>query len=225
MLKKRRYKKTSFAQSGEDLIIDFILTAIGVKSPTYIDIGAHHPFYLSNTAIFHENGCNGISIEPDPTLFKEIKKYRKNDICLNIGIGLEEEVEAEFYVMSSPTLNTFSKKQAVEYENYGNITIKETKKIPLKNINLIIKEYCNKTPNFISLDVEGLDYEILKTFDFSQYRPEVFCLETLTYTENNTENKITEIIDLMLSNDYMVYADTYINTIFVDKKVWKNRKR
>lgn len=224
MFKKNKYKKTSYAQCGEDLIIDFIFSAIKINNPTYIDIGAHHPFYLSNTAIFYKRGCYGICIEPDPILFKEIEKYRKNDTCLNIGIGIMQEVEADFYIMSSPTLNTFSKKQALEYENYGNVKIKEKIKIPLKSINTIIKDHCRKTPNLISLDIEGLDYEILQTFDFSKYRPEVFCLETLTYAENNTEVKITDIIELMLSNDYMIYADTYINTIFIDKQVWKNRK-
>ncbi len=225
MFRKNKYKKISYAQSGEDVIIDFILTAIGINNPTYIDIGAHHPFYLSNTAFFYEKGCRGICIEPDPILFQEIKKYRKYDICLNVGIGLDEKDEADFYIMTASTLNTFSKEQALEYESYGNTKIKKIKKIPLKNINSIIKDYYQETPNIISLDVEGLDYGILKTFNFAKYRPEVFCLETLTYTENNTEIKIKEIIEFMLSNNYMIYADTYINTIFVDRKVWVGRRQ
>lgn len=190
----------------------------------YLDIGAHHPFHLSNTALFYEKGFNGVCIEPDPILFKKIQKYRKRDICLNIGVGLEErEIEADFFIMSSRTLNTFSREQAIEYEAYGNQKIEEVRKISLQHINCILKQFSRK-PNFVSLDVEGMDYKILKTFDFKRYRPEVFCLETLTYTEDQTERKITEIIDLMDYNGYMVYADTYINTIFVDELVWKNRK-
>lgn len=223
MFKKNKYIKTSYSQSGEDLIINFILSTLGIKSPTYIDIGAHHPFYLSNTAFFYENGSRGVCIEPDPTLFKTIQKYRKNDICLNIGIGLSEEKEADFFIMTSPTLNTFSKEQAIEYESYGNITIEKVHKVSLKNINNIIESYVKKTPNFVSLDVEGLDYQILKSFDFEKYRPEVFCIETLTYTEDKSEKKLTEIIEFMLEIDYMIYADTYINTIFVNRASWENR--
>ena len=65
--------------------------------------------------------------------------------------------------------------------------------------------------------------QILKSFDFSHYRPEVFCIETLTYAENHSERKVTEILEFMKSNDYFNYADTYINTIFVDNKIWCDR--
>jgi hypothetical protein len=75
------------------------------------------------------------------------------------------------------------------------------------------------------LDIEGLDYDILNDWDFEKYRPEIFCIETITYTENNTENKIDKIIDLMKLKGYRVYADTYINTIFVSENAWGQRLR
>ena len=62
-----------------------------------------------------------------------------------------------------------------------------------------------------------------QSLDFSQYRPPVFCVETLTYTEDNTERKVTAIIDYMYQHFYLPIADTYINTVFVDSKRWKTR--
>jgi FkbM family methyltransferase len=224
MFKKNKYQKISYSQSGEDLIVDFVMTAIGIEKPTYFDIGAHHPYAISNTAFFHANGSNGVCVEPDPVLFRRISKVRKNDVCLNIGIGLGQEAEADFYIMSIPSLNTFSKEHALECESYGNVQINSVIKMPLVNINDIMQDNFKTTPNFVSLDVEGLDFEILKSFDFSKYRPEVFCIETLTYTENNTEEKLSNIIQFMSSMGYKSYADTYINTIFVDQEIWKNRK-
>jgi FkbM family methyltransferase len=221
---KNTYKNISYSQCGEDLIMDFLFRILKIKNPKYIDIGAHHPFYLSNTALFYEKGSQGICIEPDPILFKELKKQRENDICLNIGIGLHDEEEVDFYIMSTPTLNTFSKIHAENYVSQGNQKIVDVKKITLYNINTIIKMYCETTPNLISLDIEGLDFEVLQSFDFLQYRPEVFCIETLTYTEDNNEKKLINIIDYMISQGYKVYSDTYINTIFVDEVVWKNRQ-
>ncbi len=64
---------------------------------------------------------------------------------------------------------------------------------------------------------------ILQNFDFETYRPAVFCVETLTYTEDKSERKLTEIIELMHANGYLTYADTYINTVFVDAAAWKRR--
>lgn len=215
--------KMSYSQSGEDLIIDYLLQVLGVQQVSYLDIGAHHPTYLSNTYLFYMKGGRGVCIEPDPALFEEFPRKRPQDKHLNCGVA-PQSGEAEFFVMSTSTLNTFSREEAERYESYGNQRIIKTLRMPIRTVNEVIEQNFDKCPNLVSLDVEGLDYAILKSLDFSKYRPEVFCLETLSYTENNTERKLTEIIELMHANGYLTYADTYINTIFVESAAWKKRK-
>lgn len=214
--------KSSYSQCGEDLILQQLFMVLGIGKVSYLDVGAHHPTYLSNTYLFYENGGNGVCVEPDPSLFVEFGKKRPRDINLNCGVGIVPG-EADFFVMSTSTLNTFSKEEAERYQSYGQQRIMKTIRIKLETIDEIVQQNFEKTPNLISLDVEGLDYLILQDFDFSKYRPEVFCLETLSYTEDKSERKLTEIIDLMHGNGYVTYADTYINTIFVDATAWKNR--
>jgi FkbM family methyltransferase len=221
---KSQYQKISYSQCGEDLIIRFIFEQLQIIHPTYIDIGAHHPFYISNTALFYEKGSRGVNIEPDPVLFKEIKKERSLDVCLNVGIGASIEEAVNFYVMSSSTLNTFSEDEAKRYVEYGNNTIKQIIKLPILTINEIISKYFNnKSPNLISLDVEGMDLIVIKSLDFSSYRPEVICVETLSYTEDKTEEKQKEIIEYIIKQGYILYADTYINSVFVERGKWENR--
>lgn len=218
-----KFSKSSYAQCGEDMIADFILTNLKINLPYYLDIGAHHPSYLSNTYFFYKKGATGVCIEPDPDLFAEIRKKRKRDLCINAGVGVTSATEADFYVMSSKTLNTFSKDEAERYQSYGRQKIEKVYQVPLLPIGEILEKHLLKVPNFVSLDVEGLDYEIIQAFNLRQWRPEVFCIETITYTEDNSEEKENDIICHMLNNEYMVYADTYINTIFVDRKKWRNR--
>ncbi|MES2592731.1 MAG: FkbM family methyltransferase [Bacteroidota bacterium] len=215
--------KLSYSQCGEDLIIDFIFEQFKLPKISYLDIGAHHPTYINNTALFYKKGSVGVCIEPDPFLFKRIKKVRDRDVCLNVGIGVGKEREADFYIMSIPTLNTFSKEEAERYASYGDKRIARVIKMPIVPVNEIIQKHFNSSPDFISLDVEGLDFSILQSFDFERYRPKVWCIETLTYSENKTEEKIKETIDFMLSKNYFVYADTFINTIFVDNEAWTKR--
>lgn len=216
--------KESYAQCGEDLILDFLFTnSLKIANPSYLDIGAHDPVYLSNTNLFYRKGCAGVCVEPDPILFKKIKDHRKRDICINAGIGIGEERVADFYVMTTKTLNTFSKDEAERYQSYGSNKIEEIIQIKLLPVMQLIDSNFAKCPNIVSLDVEGLDFQILKDFDFSICRPQAFCVETLTYTEDNSETKIREIIQFMENNGYFVYADTFINTIFVDQAAWKNR--
>lgn len=213
----------SYSQCGEDLIIQFILNCLNEKDITYLDIGTNHPFKLNNTALFYKRGFHGVCVEADPFQIKEIKKYRPRDICLNIGVGPKELKNLDFYIMSTPTLNTFSEEEARRYVSYGKQKIKQIIKMDILSVNTIIEKYFIKAPTIISLDVEGWDLEILRSFDFVKYSPSVFCVETLTYTEDKSEVKIPEISELLKANGYMLFADTYINSIFVKESAWKNR--
>lgn len=221
---QKEYKHLSYSQCGEDIIIKYIFDQLKIKKPSYIDIGAYDPFNMSNTYLLYKNGSHGLCIEPNPILFKKIKKYRKKDICLNIGIktNLENNI-ADFYVMSANTLSTFSKTEADRFVKEENQKIEYVLKIPVFSINKIIEDNFKSCPNFISLDIEGLDFEVLKDLDFKRFKPEILCIETLTFTENATEKKLKNIIDFMEKSGYFVYADTYINTIFVNKEIWLNR--
>jgi len=214
--------RASYSQCGEDLIIQQLFIALGIDRIRYLDIGAHHPSYLSNTYYFYLQGNDGVCVEPDPLLFKLFPKLRPRDTHLNCGVGATEGA-AVFYIMSTPGLNTFSSEEANRYSASGNHAIRKKMKIEIKTVNHIIERNFSECPDLISLDIEGWDLVVLKSLDFLRYRPKVFCIETLSYTEDNSERKLTEIIEFMHENDYVTYADTYINTIFVDRNCWKSR--
>lgn len=213
----------SFSQTGEDLIVNFIKDAIHLKDFSYLDLGANHPLKYSNTAFFYKMGYSGVCVEADPLLCKKFKSLRPKDKVLNIGVGIHDQKSMEFFVMTSSTLNTFSEKEALRYSSYGNEKIEEKIKVDVKTVNNIISENFESYPNFISLDVEGLDYEIIKSLNFKKFPSQILCIETLSYTQNKKERKIKEIIDAVIDNGYMLFADTYINSIFVKKTVWENR--
>jgi hypothetical protein len=79
-----------------------------------------------------------------------------------------------------------------------------------------------RTPDLVSLDVEGLDLDILRSIDFSRYRPHVFCVETVSYAERDGSGvKNAPIHELMLQSGYKLYADTYINSIYVAESSWR----
>lgn len=207
----------SYSQTGEDLIVEFIFNSLGIKEISYLDIGSNHPINYNNTYLFYIKGFHGVSVEPDPKLSFKYKKSRPRDTCLNFGVGPSSLPFSIFYQMENANLSTFSKNEAENTQKSGEGKIIGTLKIPLKDINSVIIENFKMTPNFISLDVEGLDKEIMKTFDFNSFRPEVFCIETITFSPTiGGGEKITEIFEIMKENGYEVFADTYINTIFVD---------
>lgn len=219
---KEKYQKISFSQSGEDLIVKFLFDAIQIAQPSYLDIGAHHPYYLNNTALFYLSGSTGINIEPDPSLFKPFISERKRDINLNIGIS-DKESEQDFYLFNVPTLNTFSKEEAAKFEKEGNYFVKETKKIKVQTIENILAQYSNnKFPNFLTIDAEGVDELILKSIDFKTNFPIVICVETLSFSSSGNGKKNYDLIHFLESNQYLLYADTNNNSIFIKKEFWLN---
>jgi FkbM family methyltransferase len=224
MQKVSSYYRQSFSQCGEDMIVRHIFANLGITKPSYLDVGAHHPYYLSNTALFYQDGSRGINIEPDPTLFKEFLRHRKGDINLNFGVSDMAGV-ADFYVISPPTLNTFSKEEAEKYSQIEGFFIRSIEKIPVKTLANILGEYCNGSfPQFLSIDAEGIDELIIKNIDYEQNSPIVICIETISFSTTGLGVKNAEIIDFLISRGYLAYADTNINTIFVKKELWERAR-
>lgn len=212
--------KVSYSQCGEDLIVRYVFDFLKIPTPTYLDIGAHHPTFLSNTFLFYQQGSSGLNIEPDPKLFEPFPKQRSRDTNLNIGIS-DQEGDLPFYVMSAPTLNTFSEVDARAAVAQGRIKIEKIFPVKVRPINAVLQEFLPDVPlDFLSIDVEGLDFAILSSMDFNRWRPKVICAETITYSEANRGEKIPEIAGLLHKLGYEAYADTHINTIFVDSTIY-----
>jgi FkbM family methyltransferase len=186
-----------------------------------MDIGAHHPFGLNNTAIFYENGSRGINIEPDPTLIKAFIEHRPNDINLNIGIADKKSV-LDFYIINDPVLNTFSREEAEKYHKEGNFRIVEQRKVEVETVQSVLDQYARgKFPDFLTIDAEGIDEIVLKAIDFNHNFPLIICVETISFSQSGRGIKNTGLIDFIRSHGYLLYADTYINSIFVRKERWE----
>ncbi|MGB5475299.1 MAG: FkbM family methyltransferase, partial [Gammaproteobacteria bacterium] len=172
----------SYSQSGEDRIVKYVLDVLGVAHPTYLDIGAHHPVRISNTYLFYENGSKGVCVEPNPSLYLRLRQARPRDTCLNIGVGGNRQKAAPFYELDSTTLSTFSESEARRYVEEHGKRIVHTAEVDIITPAEIIGQHFQAPPDFVSLDVEGLELEILEAFDLSGARPAVFCVETITYS-------------------------------------------
>jgi FkbM family methyltransferase len=212
--------RVSYAQCGEDMIARFVFDALKVARPSYLDIGAHHPTYLNNTCAFYEAGSQGVNIEPDPDLFARFARERPRDVNLNIGVG-PERGELEFFVMSARTLNTFSAEEAHAATTRGRARIERRLKLPVRPVgDVLVEQFAQAAPDFLSLDVEGLDLQILQAWDFRRWRPKLVCVETVVYSGGRGGGQRDDIGAHLQDCGYFAYAHTHVNTLFVDKAVW-----
>lgn len=215
----------SYSQAGEDQLVRYLFQSLGIEYPNYLDIGANHPYIGNNTFLFYSRGSKGVCIEPDIDLFKSICNHRKGDVILNAAIGPIKGT-ADLYIFPDPYSgwNTLSKAEAEKRQEESGVKIKKVNKVPVLHINDVMEKHFTGGLNFMSLDVEGIDYEILNSLDFARYSPDVICVETITFSTKQKEEKISDIADLLLSKGYFIFGDTHINTIFCRNGFYKKEQ-
>jgi len=211
----------SYAQVGEDLVMwHMAFDVLGIQQPTYMDIGAHHPVINNNTFLFYERGCHGVLVEPNPALHDVLSAVRPRDKLLRVGIGPAKQSAADYYVIGGSQdgqLNTFSKEEADQLvtRSRGHYTIERVIKVPLLNINDVMKDEWNGAPNVLSVDTEGLDLQILRSLDFKRFRPDVIVAETLEVGGRHLE---VDIVQFMVQQGYEPRGGSFVNTIFIDRR-------
>ena len=219
----RKVVYNSYSQAGEDAVLNFLFADKNMTAVSYLDIGTNTPDYCNNTYLLYQNGNRGVCVEADKTLIPLIESIRPGDKVINAGVADCEAIEADFFIFDIKGLNTFDKTEAEKRQASGAFKIIEVVKVPVVSINNIIESNFNTYPDFLSIDIEGLDLKVLKSLNFEKYPIPVVCVETCSFSENHIRPKEHAILSFMFSVGYEVYADTYINTIFVNKN-WFYKK-
>ena len=207
----------SFSQAGEDAVLRFLLADKKMSRISYLDVGTNVPDFGNNTYLFYRSGSTGVCVEADRTLIPEIARIRPRDKILNVGVSTGGAAEADFYIFDAKGISTFDKAEADQRAASGNYKLTDVVKVKLVDINSILRENFAQRPDLLSIDIEGLDLAVLKTLDFERYPIPIVCVETCRYSENHVRPKDHTTAAFMTTKGYEVYADTYINTIFVNK--------
>lgn len=170
-----KFSQISFSQECEDLLL---LNLIGKsKSGFYVDVGGFDPIRFSNTYLFYKRGWNGIIIEPNPDAESRFRRIRKRDIFVPEGIALNAS-ELDFYRFKEPALNTFNKELAVVREKIDGREIIDIITRRLSPLSFILDRYSNGTEiDILSVDAEGMDFEVLKSNNWKKYRPRFLVVE------------------------------------------------
>ena len=153
-------------------------------------------------------------VEPNPAFCEKLRRIRPGDVVLNVGVGTSGRTEADYYMFSNSPMNTFSKQQAEGLPKVYGDRIDKPKviKMPLVPVNEVIaQQFPAGVPDLLSVDVEGLDLEILRSLDFTKFAPRVVCVET----DNSISDESTAIFDLMGRHGYRLWGRTPRNAIFV----------
>lgn len=183
------------------------------KTGFYVDVGAHHPKRFSNTYYFYKRGWSGINIDAMPESMKSFNKYRKRDLNIETGVGTNRE-SLNYFIFNEPALNSFDKSLSIQRDaELNQYSIVAVNKVPCKPLSEILLTHMNKGQeiDFISVDVEGMDLDVLKSNDWSLFRPKFVLVEILgEYLDVLEDSPITVFLT---QQNYRIYAKC-VNTVF-----------
>lgn len=203
-------KNSNFSQNDEELILKDIFSSVNYGF--YIDVGCHHPRRFSNTALLYKNGWKGINIDASSKNLKLFNVFRKRDKNINALIS-EKPEKLKYYYFDDSALNgilSFSKVNSLK--DLGYKVISEEYIVSQRLDDIITNfEVPNKRIDFLDIDVEGYDFQVLKSIELSLFDVRVILIET--------GDKENEIAKYLLKYNYSFYKKTDRNSFFLKDSI------
>ena len=210
------YALKSYSQEGEDMVLRRLFEK--QKTGFYVDVGAHHPKRFSNTYFFYKLGWRGINVDAMPGSMTAFNRMRPRDINIEKPVSNKKQL-LTYYAFNEPALNGFSKELSEERDGKGSYFVKFTKDIETSTLEEILDNNLPKaqTIDFLSIDVEGLDFNVLRSTNLEKYHPKVILVEILN--SSLVDIQVNEIYKFLTDAGYELYAKAVNTVIFKYKEV------
>jgi FkbM family methyltransferase len=206
-------REVSYSFEGQDRLAASILRNVDPAIGRYVDVGCHEPVLNSNSYLFYENwNLGGVVIDVQDQFMSAFKAIRPRDTFINCAVGTRvEPVEVSHFKDS--TLTTTSLSQAEEYVGKGREVVR-TSRIPSVGLTSIIKEQQLDRIDACFIDVEGSEFDVLQSLDFSYVRPALFVLEDKFVAPDG----VSSCSEFLFGAGYGLVAKTLLDSFFIDLK-------
>lgn len=176
----------SHSQFGEDMVLRALIDDVDKKG-FYVDIGAHHPVFLSNTYHFYCKGWRGINIDATPGSMEAFRILRPEDINLEVCLSTDNS-QVTFYMFENAPLNTFDAQMAEQAIEKGAKLI-DKKVLKTTTLTECLDSHLQKGTeiDLMSIDIEGGDELILMSNDWRRYQPRIIVFEKHVSTIQEVE--------------------------------------
>lgn len=200
----------SYSQEGEDMILRRIFD--GKQYGFYVDVGAHHPQRFSNTYFFYLRGWRGINIDAMPGGMDLFNAIRPDDINIEAAIANQRR-ELTYYMFDEPALNSFDEELSHGRDKTA-YNIIGKKVIVTKTLAEVLDDHLapNRKIDFLSIDVEGLDLEVLESNNWDRYRPDCILVECADQDLEEIEKN--DVYRYLKERNYVLSAKTTNTFIF-----------
>ncbi|VTS06274.1 FkbM family methyltransferase [Tuwongella immobilis] len=164
--------RLSYSQQFEDILLQRIFPH---ANGFYIDVGANDPVHWSVTKVFSDAGWRGINVEPG-AIFDRLNSNRTRDINLRCAVSSQSREMTFFEFPAAHGLSTLSREEAEEHRRRGFTFVERM--VPVRTLASICEEFAPERIDFLSIDVEGHEAEVLSGADWAKYRPVCVVVES-----------------------------------------------
>ncbi len=205
--------KLSYSQFGEDLLIQLLLKNC-TASPYYVDIGCHHPRRGSNTYGLYKKGWQGLLVDLEDEKVLACRLSRPRDRVVLAAVSDIETYVDIFSPKNFSTNTTIKLDSIVDQSGYKKIGQIKTKKLD----SILFENQVPTDFSLLSIDVEGMDFLVLKSLDLDKYHPKIICIEAWESTSGIEALILGETYQYLVKNGYRLSAWSGLSAIFEDSE-------
>ena len=208
------FPKKTYSTYGEDIIIEQFFK--NKKKGFYVDIGCYHPLEGNNTYLLFKKGWNGINADVNSLSIELFNRAREKDHNINLAVSDKKQKLKIYFRKKINMLNTSSKKLAKIHFRNGF----QERSINACPLNEIIKKskFDNRRIDFLNIDVEGKELNVLKSLNFTKYKPRLICIEIHNhekmYDQNYDYLKRNLVYKFLITKGYNVFWKNGFSFIF-----------
>ena len=199
-------RSAQFAQFGEDVFVESHFS--DVEQGFYVDVGAFHPFQLSNTYLLYRKGWRGINIEPNPEGYRELVKHRNQDLNIHNAISSEDKMVDFTCDGAYSGINDATHLFRDRVPDATRIQVRA------RLLRSILNEHVpdSQTIHYMSIDCEGHDKVVIDSNDWNKFRP------LLLLVEDHDLNHSTTTTGLLNDYGYHYYCRMGFTKVFLEEK-------
>jgi len=206
----------TFSEHGEDILIHRLL--LWRERGFYLDCGAYHPRSMSMTARLRLFGWRGVNVDIDSTVVEGLQQDIPGDISVCAALDEADGVEVDFFKYEDAVLNTIlpaqhAHLQRIERSNELFTSFVSSERVRTTSLRSLIRQHASgEKIDFVNLDLEGVELNVLRGFPWEEHTPSVFSIEihgldTSRFCEN-------DIVQFMVDHGYRLQSYVFHTAIF-----------
>lgn len=212
--------RIQFSQFGEDVIIESMLSTFRVprNGGFYVDVGAHHPLYLSNTAMLHQLGWTGVNIDANPESIELFERFRPGDRNVLAAVS-DQPGEVDFVVFEASALSSADLQMVDQILSQGRSQVVSQFSLATRRLDDVLGATvpAGRRIDLMNVDVEGFDLRVLRSNDWQRFAPVFLLVEDQALSL--LDKPSSDIFQFLTPLGYRLVSKAFITSIYVRDQI------